>query len=111
MDRARFDGNVVAHLILRCHEQIDWRRLLGYMQQHWEVLLFHVLRFRYIYPSEREAVPGWLLDELLSRLSDQRTMPRPGRRACRGRLFSRDDFDIDISQWGFADAVGDHKQP
>lgn len=111
MDRARFDGNTVAQLILRQHESIDWKRLLAYMEQHWEVLLFHVLRFRYVYPSERDVVPADLLDELLSRLTDQRAMPRPQRRACRGRLFSRDDFDIDITQWGFADAVGDHKQP
>lgn len=111
MDRQRFDGNAVAQLILRTHEQIDWPRLLAYMEQHWEVLLTHVLRFRYIYPSERARIPDWVLDELLTRLADQREMPRPGRRACRGRLFSRDDFQIDITEWGFADAVGDHKQP
>lgn len=111
MDRSRFDGNMVAHLMLKQHERIDWRRLLAHMEQHWEVLLFHLLRFRYIYPSERGLIPAWLLDELLGRLADQRAMPRPQRRACRGRLFSRDDFEIDISRWGFADAVGDHKEP
>jgi hypothetical protein len=111
MDRNRFDGNTVAHLILKQHERIDWRRLMGYMEQHWEVLLFHVLHFRYIYPSEREMIPSAIVDELLSRLAEQRTMPRPQRRACRGRLFSRDDFEVDITKWGFADAVGDHKQP
>ncbi|HZW09181.1 MAG TPA: nucleotidyltransferase [Phycisphaerales bacterium] len=111
MDRNRFDGNMIAQVILKQHERIDWNRLLGYMEQHWEVLLFHLLRFRYVYPSERDTIPAAVLDELLSRLADQRTMPRPQRRACRGRLFSRDDFDIDITRWGFADAVGDHKQP
>lgn len=110
-DRRRFDGNVIAQLILKQHSAIDWRRLLGYMEQHWEALLMHIIRFRYIYPSERHIVPDWLLDELLARLADQRTMPRPQRRACRGRLFSRDDFEIDIARWGFADAVGDHWTP
>lgn len=107
MDRGRFDGNVIAQLILRERDAIDWRRVLGYMEQHWEVLLQHVLRFRYIYPSERDAIPAWLLDELLSRLAGQRQMPLPRKRACRGRLFSRDDFLIDITVWGFADAIGE----
>jgi hypothetical protein len=109
MDRRRFDGNIVAQLILKQGRQIDWQRLLGYMEQHWEVLLTHLLRFRYIYPSERHAVPDWLLDELLARVADQRAMPHPQLRACRGRLFSRNDFEIDIARWGFADAVGDQK--
>lgn len=108
-DRGRFDGNIIAQLILKQHHRIDWKRLLGYMEQHWEALLTHVLRFRYIYPSERHAIPDWLLDELLGRLADQRAMPRPQLRACRGRLFSRDDFELDIGRWGFADAVGDQK--
>lgn len=108
-DRYKFDGNDVAHLILTLHEQIDWKRLLSYLDQHWEVLLGHVLRFRFIYPSERERVPRWLLDELISRLTTQIDMPTPRKKACRGRLFSRDDFDIDVRDWGFADLAGDDR--
>ncbi len=106
MDRGRFDGNIVCHMILKQHQHIDWRRLLSYMEQHWEVLLIHLLRFRYIYPSERDAVPAWVLDELLGRVAAQRRMPRSRQRSCRGRLFSRDDFLPDVTRWGFADAIG-----
>src|SRR5215213_7029894 len=35
--RHRFDGADVAHTILRAHDQIDWPRLLGFMELHWEV--------------------------------------------------------------------------
>jgi hypothetical protein len=30
----------------------------------------------------------------------------PGRRVCRGRIFSPRDYAIDVDQWGFSDAVG-----
>src|SRR6266702_2912537 len=63
----RYDGADIAHLILKQHAQIDWRRLLGYMDLHWEVLLVHLLNFRWAYPSERENVPRWLMDELIVR--------------------------------------------
>lgn len=106
-DRYKFDGNDVAHLILVKHDEINWKRLLGYFEQHWEVLLMHVLRFRYIYPSERGRVPRWVFEELLGRLEAQRRLPLSRKRSCRGRVFSRDDFQIDIEEWGFADLVGD----
>ena len=109
MDRYKFDGNDIAHMILCRHTQVDWRRLLHHFDQHWEVLLVHLVRFRYIYPSERDVVPGWLLDQLLERLGEQRGLPESHKRACRGRLFSRDDFEIDVRDWGFADVVGDHR--
>jgi len=109
MDRIKFDGNDIVHVMLAQREHVDWKRLLSYMDLHWEVLLFHLLRFRYIYPFARTVVPDWLLDELLARERLQRSMPLPRKKACRGRIFSRDDFEIDIAQWGFADAVGDDK--
>ena len=33
------------------------RRLLSYAEQYWEVLLIHVLNFRFIYPTERDRIP------------------------------------------------------
>jgi len=53
-NRDRYDGADVAHLILRAHDEIDWKRLLQHMEVHWEVLLMHLLNFRWIYPSERQ---------------------------------------------------------
>ena len=94
------------HLILKCHDSIDWRRLLSYMDQYWEVLLIHLLNFRFIYPSERECIPRWLLDELAARLREHADIPITDTKICRGRLFSRADYEIDIAEWGFADLVG-----
>jgi len=105
-DRYKYDGSDVAHIMVRCHAQVDWRRLLNYTEQYWEVLLVHVLNFRFIYPTERECIPRWLLDELLGRLQTHIDLPVPQTRACRGRLFSRADYHIDVTKWGFADVVG-----
>jgi hypothetical protein len=105
--RHRYDGADVVHLILKTHDRIDWHQLLDHMEVHWEVLLGHLLNFRWIYPSERDVVPAWLLDELLDRLAAQRQLPPPATRICRGRMFSRVDFEIDVREWGFADVVGD----
>jgi len=105
--RHRYDGADVAHVILKAHDQIDWRRLLSYMEVHWEVLLMHLLNFRWIYPTERDNVPAWLLDELLDRLARQRELPPPRMKVCRGRMFSRIDYEIDVKEWGFADVGGE----
>lgn len=102
-NRYRYDGADVAHLILRAHDEIDWKRLLEHMEPHWEVLLIHLLNFRWIYPSERECIPAWLIDELLDRLDHQRRLPPPEIHVCRGRMFSAADYEIDISEWGFTD--------
>lgn len=105
--RHRYDGPDVAHIILACHSEIDWRRLLAHMEQHWEVLLIHLLNFRWIYPSERNRIPGWLFDELLQRLGNQRELPPSQMKICRGRMLSRLDYRIDVDEWGFADVGGE----
>jgi hypothetical protein len=90
---------------------IDWKRLLGYMDQYWEVLLGHILSFRFIYPSEREIIPRWLLDELLGRLNNQLSLPTPKEKVCRGRLLSPKDYVMDIKELGFNDLIGWNYDP
>ena len=101
--RHRYDGGDIVHVILKASDQIDWHRLLNHMEVHWEVLLIHLLNFRWVYPTERDKVPDWLLDELLDRLKAQREIPLPQMKVCRGRMYSRVDFEIDVKEWGFAD--------
>jgi Aminoglycoside-2''-adenylyltransferase len=105
-NRERYDGADVAHLILIKHQEINWERLLSAMEQYWEVLLIHLLNFRFIYPSDREKIPSWLLHELLSRLQHQFELPTSKMKVCRGRMFSVADYALDVTQLGFADVVG-----
>jgi hypothetical protein len=109
-NRNRFDGADVAHMMLKMHDEIDWRRLLDYMEVHWEVLLIHLLNFRWVYPTERDKVPDWLMDDLLGRLSRQRELPMPQMKVCRGRMLSKFDYRIDVEEWGFADISGESRE-
>jgi hypothetical protein len=104
--RERYDGADVAHVILRRHDAVDWRRLLSHMDGYWEVLLAHLMLFRFVYPSEAGAIPAWLMKELLSRADQHRDLPTPLGRVCRGRILSRADYVVDVTEWGFAD-LGD----
>jgi hypothetical protein len=105
-DHHRYDGADVAHVILKCHERIDWERLLSHMELYWEVLLMALLNFRFVYPTERDLIPRWLYDELIGRLKAQDEMPPASIKICRGRLISPTDYVVDVSEWGFADVVG-----
>jgi hypothetical protein len=105
--RHRYDGADIVHLILKQHGQIDWSRLLSYMELHWEVLLMHLLNFRWIYPTERDHVPRWLMNELLDRLYHQLDLPPPQMKICRGRMFSHIDYETAVKEWGFADVGGE----
>lgn len=105
-DRYRYDGADVAHVILKKHDEIDWRRLLAHLELYWEVLLVALLNFRFIYPSERDLVPRWLMEELLERLAAQQAMPPPSVKVCRGRIFSPRDYLPDVKEWGFSEAFG-----
>ena len=57
MERERYDGADVAHLLHCCAEELDWQRLLARFGEHWRVLLSHLVLFEYIYPA-RPATPA-----------------------------------------------------
>jgi hypothetical protein len=103
MERERFDGGDVAHLLLNCGEELDWNRLVARFGPHWPVLLSHLVLFVFIYPTERKQVPGWVMDDLLGRLRESNGRHAEGQRVCRGTLLSRSQYLIDIEQWGFRD--------
>ncbi len=105
-DRYRYDGADVAHVILKQHDEIDWPRLMRYMELHWEVLFTNLVNFRYIYPSDRDLIPRWVMDELVGRMQNHLDMPPSNVKVCRGRLFSPRDYVTDITEWGYADIIG-----
>lgn len=108
MRRNGFDGADVAHLLLRKGKTIDWKWLLNRMDQYWEVLFTHIILFRFLYPSQREIIPSWLLEEFLSRIKKQLQLPSPQDKVSRGATLSPDDFRIDIDTLGFRD-ISDYK--
>jgi hypothetical protein len=109
--RHRYDGADIVNIVLKQHREIDWQRLLAYMDLHWEVLLTHILNFRWVYPSRRHFIPRWLMDELIDRLKRQLDLPLPLTDICRGRIFSRVDYEMAVKEWGFVDVGGDCELP
>ncbi len=104
MERERYDGGDVAHLLQACAERMDWERVLARFGPHWRVLLAHLTLFGYIYPGERHHVPGWVMAQLLGRLhEEQGAPPRADMAVCAGTLLSREQYLHDVSQ-GYVDA-------
>lgn len=105
MERERFDGADVAHLIQANAERLDWSGLLARFGPHWRVLLAHLVMFGFIYPGERHRIPREVMEELQDRLAqDTRQPPQPeGARVCCGTLVSREQYLHDVENLGFAD--------
>jgi hypothetical protein len=102
MERERFDGADVAHLLHATAESLDWRRLLRRFDGHWQVLLTHLVLFNYIYPTERQRIPNWLMQRLTAML--QMGAPPTTQPICRGTYLSRAQYLPDITDWGYQDA-------
>lgn len=101
MERDRFDGADVLHLLLKRGRRLDWNRLLERMGEHWPVLLAHLVLFQYCYPSEIETIPAWVLNLLEARMRKEREGGGHVERLCRGPLISRVQYRIDIQEWRF----------
>ncbi len=104
MERERFDGADVAHLILAKGQKLDWNRVLKRFGPHWEVLLSHLVLFGFIYPGMRNRIPDWLIPQLVRKLLAARRKPHSSNHAFKGTLLSREQYLIDLESWGYADA-------
>jgi hypothetical protein len=103
MERERFDGADVNHLLLTCAPMLDWEHLLDRFSAHWRVLLAHLVLFGFAFPSERSIVPAWVIDTLLARLHTEESTAPPSERVCRGTLLSRAQYLEDVGERGFED--------
>ncbi|HXV82255.1 MAG TPA: nucleotidyltransferase family protein [Candidatus Binatia bacterium] len=104
MERERYDGGDVAHLLLKCGNRLDWGRLVSRFGFHWRVLLGHLILFGYIYPSERQQIPHEVIRELVDQLARELGEPNSAGQSCQGPLLSRTQYRPDIEKMGFQDA-------
>jgi hypothetical protein len=104
MERERFDGADVAHIILAYGDRLDWHRLLDRFGPHWRVLLAHLILFGFIYPSARSRVPLWVMHELLGRLAPELDAPDADDPVCYGTLLSWSQYLGDVFGGNFRDA-------
>ena len=104
MERERYDGADVAHLLHAGAEALDWPGLLERFGRHWRVLLAHLVLFGFIYPGERQRVPAWVMEKLVSRLGAETRQPAGADpHVCCGTLLSREQYLYDVEQRGYVD--------
>src|SRR5262249_19006419 len=96
MERERFDGADICHLVEACGHEIDWRRLLDRYGSDYRILLGHLTFFSFIYPSARDAVPAWVIEELTARLRQEHTAEE--KPICAGTLVSREQYLVDLRE-------------
>ena len=104
MERERYDGADIMHLLHARGAQFDWARLLYRFGPHWRVLLSHLILFGFVYPGEQALIPPWVMQELLRRLQHDIHMPPSANRVCQGTLLSRIQYLTAIEGWGYHDA-------
>jgi len=100
--RERFDGADIAHIIYRTRGNLEWKRLLELAGEHWEMLLWTLVLFRYIYPAHSDYVPSEFWEDLLSRYMLLVREQNP-KAPFRGSLVDENMFSIDIKDWGLED--------
>jgi hypothetical protein len=104
MERERYDGADIAHLIQVNAERLDWRALIDRFETNWRVLLAHLTLFGFIYPGERHRIPAWVMDELIALLAaESQRPPAHDPHICAGTLLSREQYLHDVEQLGYVD--------
>jgi len=103
MERDRFDGADIAHIIQHSADRLDWDRLVARFGEDWRVLLGHLILVGFIYPGIRNRIPERIMRELLRRLEPELdSAGEPG--LCFGPFFSRTQYVHDLRDHGMADA-------
>ena len=107
--RERFDGADIAHIVYASQGNLDWDRIFVLVKEHWELLLFALVLYRYIYPAYGHYVPTWVWQRLLGGLSGELATQNPSA-AFRGSLVDDKMFAIDVAEWGMTDILGAQRQ-
>jgi Nucleotidyl transferase of unknown function (DUF2204) len=107
--RERFDGADIAHVIFGTNGSFDWNREMELVGEHWEILLWSLLLFRYAYPAQSHYVPERIWRQLLRRFDSAITHPDPAA-PFRGSLVDDCMFAIDVNEWGLANLMAEGRE-
>jgi hypothetical protein len=106
--RERFDGADIAHVIYGTRGEMDWDRIFELVGEHWEMLLYALVLFRYVYPAQTHYVPHRVWQELLTRFGKEIKKPNKAARF-RGSLIDEKMFAIDVNEWGLDDILSEYR--
>jgi hypothetical protein len=104
MERERYDGADVIHIMHTRGPQLDWTRIMDRFADYWRILLLNLVLYGFVYPGEASPAPRWVMDTLLARLDAERDASPNGEQVCQGTLISREQYLADLLQWGYIDA-------
>jgi len=106
--RERFDGADIAHVVYGTGGNLDWERLLALAGEHWELLLWALILFRYVYPGQTHYVPPAVWNTLLERFSKEIANPNLNAKF-RGSLVDDRMFAIDVNDWGLENVLEEYR--
>lgn len=107
--RERFDGADIAHVIYGTYGHFDWKREMELVGEHWEMLLWALVLFRYVYPGQSGYVPVAVWRDLLNRFDSVIAQSDP-QAQFRGSLVDDNMFAIDVNEWMLANLLEDTRQ-
>jgi len=88
---------------------MDWDRVLALAGQHWEIVFWALVLFRYIYPAHSHYVPARVWDDLIGRFIAAVKTPDP-KAQFRGSLIDENQFAIDVNEWRMADLLSELRE-
>ena len=100
MERHRFDGADIGHILHSVGANLDWDRMVRRSLGHEGILLGHLAFYRYIYPREADYVPMRVMETLLRRIAEH---SKPDVPLCRGTMLSWEQYLPDIKKRGMVD--------
>lgn len=107
--RERFDGADIVHIIYGTHGKLDWERILNLAGEHWEILLWALVLYRYVYPAHADYVPRYVWKKLLGQFQEELENPNP-EAPFRGSLVDDNMFAIDVAEWGMDNILWRQRQ-
>lgn len=107
--RERYDGADIAHVIHGTRGQLDWDRLLHLAGDHWELLFYAMVLFKYVYPGKTDFIPKKIWESMLERTRQEIENPDP-KAQFRGSLLDERMFAIDVAEWGMNDLLGESRK-
>jgi hypothetical protein len=106
--RERFDGADIAHVIYGTRGKLDWDRVLHMAGEHWEILFWALVLYRYVYPAQTDYVPRNVWQDLIGRFQKAVFEAENGMHF-RGSLIDEKMFAIDVKEWGLENLHADYR--
>jgi hypothetical protein len=101
--RDRFDGADISWLVRATGDKLDWQRVEDLMGEHWQVLLWQLMHFLYVFPSERRLLPAELVTRLMAKLAGELICDDYAPLVCRGPMLDPRLYQAEIVVRGAAD--------